>query len=84
MKKYKEYTVAIAIQSKHSKVPTDFRFENTSIMLDLDQVIWCKQYFHEATDKFKDEYTDILIFGQSKPITLKINYEKFKKQLKQN
>jgi len=80
--RYKEFIVAIAIQSKHSKVPTDFRFENTKIMIDLDQVVWCKQYFHEATDMFKDDYTDIFINGQNEPITLQINYDDFKKLLK--
>ena len=80
--RYKEFIVAIAIQSKHSKIPKDFRFENTKIMIDLDKVVWCKQYFHEATDEFKDDYTDVFIDGQSEAITLQHNYADFKKLLK--
>ena len=80
--RYKEFIVAIAIQSKYSKIPTDFRFENTKIMIDLDKVVWCKQYFHEATDEFKNDYTDVFIDGQSEAITLQHNYADFKKLLK--
>ena len=80
--KYKEFIVALAIQSKRSKVPTDFRFETTKIMLDINKVIWCKQYFHEATDEFKHDYTDIFVEGQDKQMTLQISYEEFKKLLK--
>tara|TARA_R110001592_G_scaffold85153_8_gene251543 strand:+ start:15035 stop:15292 length:258 start_codon:yes stop_codon:yes gene_type:complete len=82
--KYKEFIVALAIQSKKSKVPTDFRFETTKIMLDLNKVIWCKQYFHEATDKFNDDYTNVFIDGQNDEMTIQINYDDFKKILKNN
>ena len=43
---------------------------------------WCKQYFHEATDMFKDDYTDVFISGQTEAITLQVNYGDFKKLLK--
>tara|TARA_R110002012_G_scaffold3265_1_gene15220 strand:+ start:6286 stop:6543 length:258 start_codon:yes stop_codon:yes gene_type:complete len=82
--RYKEFIVALAIQSKKSKVPTDFRFETTKIMLDLDKVIWCKQYFHEATDEFNDDYTNIFVDGQNDEMTLQVNYDDFKKLLKNN
>ena len=82
--KYKEFIVAVAIQSKKSKVPTDFRFETTRIMIDLNKVIWCKEYFHEATDEFNGDYTDIFVSGQDKQMTLQINYDDFKKLLKSN
>ena len=52
----KEYIAAVEIQSLKSKVPTDFRFEETKICIDLDKVVWFKEYFHVATDKFQ-KYT---------------------------
>jgi hypothetical protein len=78
----KEFTLALAIQSKHSKVPTDFRFENTRITLELDDVSYFKEYFHHATDKHQKDYTDVLLKGSSNPVTLKIGYDDFKELFK--
>lgn len=50
----KEYTAAVEIQSLKSKVPTDFRFEETKISVDLTKVVWFKEYFHVATSKFQE------------------------------
>lgn len=71
----KEYIAAVEVQSLQSKVPTDFRFEETKIRIDLDKVVWFKEYFHVATDKFQDTHTEVLLFGQNKPIILVIPYE---------
>lgn len=79
--KMKEYIAAVAVQSLQSKVPTDFRFEETKIMLDLERVVWFKEFFHPRTDKFQSTHTEILIFGQSSPIVLVIGYEEFKKDI---
>lgn len=78
----KEFTVSVAIQSKQSRVPTDFRFEDTKITLELDDVIYFKEYFHYNTDKFQKEYTDVLLRGLSIPIILKIKYDDFKELFK--
>ena len=79
--KMKEYTAAVAIQSLKSKVPTDFRFEETKICIDLSKIVWFKEYFHVATDKFKSTHTEVLLFGQSDPIILVIGYEDLKKDI---
>lgn len=77
----KEYIAAVAVQSLKSKVPTDFRFEETKISIDLNKVIWFKEYFHRATDKFQRTHTEVLLFGQSEPIILVIGYEDLKKDI---
>ncbi len=76
-----KWRAAVAVQSLQSKVPTDFRFEETKIMLDLERVVWFKEFFHPRTDKFQSTHTEILIFGQSSPIVLVIGYEEFKKDI---
>ena len=75
-----EFIIAVEVQSLKSKVPTDFRFEETKIMLNLNSVVWFKEYWHVATDKFQDSHTEVLIQGTSKPITIVIGYEEFKKK----
>jgi len=81
----KEYNIAVEVQSLKSKVPTDFRFEETKISIDLNKVVWFKQYWHVGTDKFQESHTEVLLFGQSKPIILVIGYEQLKKDInKQN
>lgn len=81
----KEYNIAVEVQSLKSKVPTDFRFEETKISIDLNKVVWFKQYWHIGTDKFQESHTEVLLFGQSKPIILVIGYEQLKKDInKQN
>ncbi len=77
----KEYIAAVEIQSLKSKVPTDFRFEETKICIDLDKVVWFKEYFHVATDKFQNTHTEVLLFGQSKPIILVVAYDQLKKEI---
>lgn len=77
----KEYTAAVEIQSRKSKVPTDFRFEQTKICIDLSKVVWFKEYFHVATDKFQNTHAEVLLFGQIKPIILVIGYEELKKDI---
>lgn len=77
----KEYIAAVEIQSRKSKVPTDFRFEQTKICIDLSKVVWFKEYFHVATDKFQNTHAEVLLFGQSKPIILVIGYEELKKDI---
>ena len=72
----KEYIAAVEVQSRKSKVPTDFRFEETKIRIDLNKIVWFKEYFHVATNKFQDSHTEVLLFGQSKPIILVICYNK--------
>ena len=79
--KYKEFTTAVAVQSLKSKVPTDFRFEDTQISVDLDMIIWFKQYWHAATDKFKDTHTEVCFAGLSSPVILVINYNELKELL---
>lgn len=69
-----EYIAAVEVQSRKSKVPTDFRFEETKIRIDLGKIVWFKEYFHIATNKFKNTHTEVLLFGQSKPIILVIGY----------
>ncbi len=76
--KYIEFTAAVAIQSLKSKVPTDFRFEETKISVDLDKIIWFKQYWHLGTDKFKETYTEVMFSDNSKPIIFVIGYEELK------
>jgi len=77
----KEYIAAVAVQSLKSKVPTDFRFEETKIMINLDRVSWFKQYWNVATEKFKHTYTEVLIHGQEIPILIVIPYEEFKQDI---
>ena len=77
----KEYNIAVEVQSLKSKVPTDFRFEETKISIDLNKVVWFKQYWHIGTDKFQESHTEVLLFGQSKPIILVIGYEQLKKDI---
>ena len=59
----KEYNIAVEVQSLKSKVPTDFRFEETKISIDLNKVVWFKQYWHVGTDKFQESHTEVLLFG---------------------
>ena len=77
----KEYNAAVAVQSLKSKVPTDFRLEVTKISIDLSKVVWFKEYFHIATDKFKDTHTEVLMFGHQNPIILVVGYEQLKKDI---
>jgi len=77
----KEYKAAVLVQSLKSKVPTDFRFEETKISLDLDDVVWFKEYFHMSTNKFKSSHTEVLMHGQGTPIVLVVGYEQMKKDI---
>ena len=65
---FKEFTAAVAVQSLKSKVPTDFRFEETKISIDLDMIVWYKQYWHIGTDKFKESHTEVCIAGINNPV----------------
>tara|TARA_R100000388_G_C7188744_1_gene132431 strand:+ start:232 stop:483 length:252 start_codon:yes stop_codon:yes gene_type:complete len=76
---FKEFTAAVAVQSLKSKVPTDFRFEETKISIDLDMIVWYKQYWHIGTDKFKESHTEVCIAGINNPVILVIGYEDLKK-----
>jgi hypothetical protein len=76
---FKEFTAAVAVQSLKSKVPTDFRFEETKISIDLDKIVWYKEYWHVGTNKFKTTYTEVYVDGTDKPVILVIGYEDLKK-----
>lgn len=76
---FKEFTAAVAVQSLKSKVPTDFRFEETKISIDLDKIVWYKEYWHVGTNKFKTTYTEVCVDGTDKPVILVIGYEDLKK-----
>ena len=77
----KEYTAAVEIQSLKSKVPTDFRFEETKISVDLTKVVWFKEYFHVATSKFQETHTEVLMYGDQSPIILVVGYQELKKDI---
>jgi|TARA_R110002020_G_scaffold17044_16_gene60334 hypothetical protein len=79
--KLKEFTAAVPIQSKTSKIPTDFQFYMTLVTIDLDDIAYFKQYFHPGREAFQDDYTEVLMKGAEKPIVLQIAYKKFKKQI---
>ena len=74
----KEFTAAVPIQSKTSKIPTDFTFGLTLITLDLSDIAFFKQYFHVGREAFQEDYTEVLMKGHHEPIVLKIGYEEFK------
>jgi hypothetical protein len=77
----KEFITTIAVQSKHSKVPTDFRFEKTKVMIDLSKVIYFREYYHPGTEKFMDTHVEVVVFGQSVPLYLEMSYKEFKKEM---
>lgn len=77
----KEFITTVAVQSKHSKVPTDFRFEKTKVMIDLGKVIFFREYYHPGTEKFMDSHVEVVVHGQQVPLYLEISYIDFKKEM---
>lgn len=77
----KEFIATVAVQSKHSKVPTDFRFEKTKVMIDLSRVIFFKEYYHIPTEKFMSTHIEVVVYGQQVPLCLEIGYDDFRKEI---
>ena len=51
------------------------------MQIDLSKIVWFKEYFHVSTNKFQNTHTEVLLFGQSKPIILVVAYDQLKKEI---